>query len=161
MSYDEGDGGSRQYNNNNRRGGYGGRGGGRGRGGYDKPNRRQLSPEATAVNEALAASTTWRQLNTVLEQQVCVGGGGMLGAGGGLRACSNSICSTIRSCADAVCPLSFNLDSTWTCTLFVLCPDSICVSAVPVCCVLVPCSSTHTHAGPCRATTVSPWHAWP
>lgn len=69
MSYDEGDGGSRQYNNN-RRGGYGGRGGGRGRGGYDKPNRRQLSPEATAVNEALAASTTWRQLNTVLEQQV-------------------------------------------------------------------------------------------
>jgi hypothetical protein len=73
VSYDEGDGSSRQYNNN-RRGGYGGRGGGRGgRGGYDKPNRRQLSPEAAAVNEALAASTTWRQLNTVLEQQVIKG----------------------------------------------------------------------------------------
>lgn len=29
-----------------------------------------LSPEAAAVNEALQAATTWRQLNTVLEQQV-------------------------------------------------------------------------------------------
>lgn len=102
MSYDEGDGGSRQYNNN-RRGGYGGRGGGRGRGGYDKPNRRQLSPEATAVNEALAASTTWRQLNTVLEQQVCLGGGMRPGAGGLLGACSSSRCSTTQQCVQAVC----------------------------------------------------------
>lgn len=75
MSYDE-DGGARQN-----RGYGGGRGGGRGRygggrggdrqGGYQK-QRRVLSPEAQAVNEALAAATTWRQLNTVLEQQVCV-----------------------------------------------------------------------------------------
>lgn len=74
MSYDE-DGGSRQggYNNGRGRGGYGGRGGGRGgggRGGYEQRPRRVLSPEAAAVNEALQASTTWRQLNTVLEQQV-------------------------------------------------------------------------------------------
>jgi hypothetical protein len=73
VSYDE-DGGSRQGNYNSRgRGGYGGRGGGRGgggRGGYEQRPRRVLSPEAAAVNEALAASTSWRQLNTVLEQQV-------------------------------------------------------------------------------------------
>lgn len=72
VSYDE-DGGARQG-----RGYGGGRGGGRGRygggrggdrqGGYQK-QRRVLSPEAQAVNEALGAATTWRQLNTVLEQQ--------------------------------------------------------------------------------------------
>lgn len=71
VSYDE-DGGSRQGGyNNNRRGGYGGRGGGRGRGSYEQRPKRVLSPEAAAVNEALAAATSWRQLNTVLEQQVC------------------------------------------------------------------------------------------
>lgn len=76
VSYDEGDGG-RQGGYENRRGG-GGRGGyGRGRGGrgggggYDQKPKRVLSPEAAAVNEALAAATSWRQLNAVLEQQVC------------------------------------------------------------------------------------------
>ena len=74
MSYDE-DGSSRPNNYGNRRGGRGGgrgRGGGGGGGGYEARPRRVLSPEAAAVNEALSSATTWRQLNTVLEQQVGV-----------------------------------------------------------------------------------------
>jgi hypothetical protein len=71
VSYDEDSGRQGGYN---KRGGYGGRGGGRGGGGRGGGGgygqRRTLSPEAAAVNDALAAATSWRQLNTVLEQQV-------------------------------------------------------------------------------------------
>lgn len=63
-SFDE-EGSGGDYNNYGRnRGGRGGRGGG-------GNNKRVLSPEAAAVNAALASATSWRQLNTILEQQVC------------------------------------------------------------------------------------------
>jgi hypothetical protein len=82
VSYDE-----EGENNSNGGGSFeGGRGGGRGRGGYGRGGyggrgggqgqqreRRGLHPEVTAVNEAINAATSWRELNTILEQQVRYG----------------------------------------------------------------------------------------
>jgi hypothetical protein len=56
----------------------GGRGGGRGRGrggygrggGNQQRERRGINPEAAAVNEAIHGSNSWRELQTILEQQV-------------------------------------------------------------------------------------------
>jgi hypothetical protein len=77
VSYDEdGEGGSgRSFE--------GGRGGGRGRGGYGRGGygrgggnqqgereKRMISPEAAAVNDSINNAGSWRELQTILEQQV-------------------------------------------------------------------------------------------
>jgi hypothetical protein len=50
------------------------RGGGGRRGGGGGGGRRAVSPEVAAVNEAISAAASWRQLLSILEQQVCVCG---------------------------------------------------------------------------------------